>query len=90
MLVSNWRPISVTSVLYRLYTKWRLRMIMPLITPLLPSGVVGGLPGLRSEMEVLELAANPEAHAQGVDVHQTGIAMDAAKCLDKVPWPSAL
>ena len=65
-------------------------MIMPLVQPYLSEGVVGGLPGLRSEMEVLELAVAPEAIARQVDVHKVGVAMDATKCFDKVPWPAAL
>ena len=91
MEVSNWRPISITSVVYRLYTKWRLVSIMPCVLPnLSSSGVVGGLPTLRSEMEVLELAVAPEAWARQAHTTAVGIAMDATKCFDKVPWPSAL
>ena len=90
MKIENWRPISLTSVLYRLYPKWRLQHVMPLVLPNLSSGVVGGLPGLRCEMEILELATMPETLARGAHVERAGITMDATKCFDKVPWPSAL
>ena len=62
---AGWRPITVTSTLYRLYGKARLGQVLSAVIPRLHRGVVGGIPGTRFLGKVLALVDSPAAFARG-------------------------
>ena len=83
--LSGWRPIAVTSVLYRLYGKIRLPEVMRAIQPTLHEGVIGGLPSDASG-QVLRIATYAEAFARGAGDRLLGVSLDASKCFDRIDW----
>ena len=84
--VKGWRPIAITSALYRLYGKIRLPDVMAALGPGLHPGVIGGLPGDHASGQVLRMATYSEAFACGLCPSVVGISLDASKCFDRIDW----
>ena len=63
-----WRPIAITSALYRLYGKIRLPEVMRAIGPGLHEGVIGGLAGDTFTGQTLRITTYAEAYARGLAI----------------------
>ena len=85
---ADWRPISVTSIWFRLYGQLRLFPLFQHILPHLPDTVLGGVPRRNAYPEVLRLLMLVEKHVAGIDPQPTwgGISLDASKCFDRIRW----
>eukprot|EP00971_Amphidinium_carterae_P031398 618405-Amphidinium_carterae.2 len=77
--VDSWRPITISSAIYRLYMKARLFTSISGVLPNLHQYVLGGVPGRRIEGEMLRMLMMPERHARGIQVPCFGITLDASK-----------
>ena len=86
-LPAHWRPLSVSSVWYRLYAQARLPTMLATVLPHLPESVMGGIPGRIPSQATLNLLAAFESHAHGKPAPALyGVALDASKCFDRVRW----
>ena len=84
--VANWRPISLTAAVYRLYGRVRLGAVMCALAPHLHPGVIGGRPGDLATGQVFRMAAYAEAHMRGTGPPLQGVSLDASKCFDRIDW----
>ena len=84
---SDWRPISVTSVWYRLYGQARLPLYLQYLLPHLPDSLLGGIAGRGPELALMQLLTAFERHGTDRPAPPLmGIALDASKCFDRVRW----
>ena len=84
---AHWRPISVTSVWYRLYAQIRMGPALQAVLPRLPPTVLGGIPGRGPEQAIMELLTSLESHQQDRPAPPLyGAALDASKCFDRIRW----
>ena len=87
-LPAHWRPLSITSVWYRLYAQARLPFFLHYLLPHLPPTVLGGIPGRVPSVAIMKLLLAFEEHAMGRPAEDIwGVALDASKCFDRVQWP---
>ena len=82
--VDSFRPVTVYSLLYRIWSSERAREALQNITRVVPSSVQGGVPGRQAkviwytEAQALELA-----HLH--DSELNGLQMDIQKCFNAIP-----
>eukprot|EP00971_Amphidinium_carterae_P318342 6327632-Amphidinium_carterae.2 len=63
--VSSWRPITLSSTIYRLYTRICFGTELPRVLPRFSPNVNGGIPGRSAGPDLLRVMLAPECAAQG-------------------------
>eukprot|EP00971_Amphidinium_carterae_P344495 6484930-Amphidinium_carterae.1 len=93
LAVSDYRPISLTSLFYRIWSSWQLATVDKSVFRNLPEDLLGGLPGRDARERIVYLAMATEAAQLGVGEEEHRLTcvlnMDAVKCFDRIPWDSA-
>ena len=80
------RPITVLSLLYRLYSKWTSRQILQAWTCTLPESITGFLPGRSSHKLIYEMQLALEATNHGHShLHWGGLTLDIIKAFNTLP-----
>lgn len=80
------RPITVLSLLSRLYSKWTSRQILQQWSSTLPAAISGFLPGRSTHKLVYEMQLALEATNHGYDHrHWGGLTLDIIKCFNTLP-----
>eukprot|EP00971_Amphidinium_carterae_P256616 5095417-Amphidinium_carterae.2 len=94
--VEDYRPISVLSFFYRVWSAYRLRMIGPAFYDYFPSEMRGGLPSrdygdmLTSIMLDIESAISGALDPDNPHLHPVfWFSLDAQKCFDNIGYTSA-
>ena len=89
----DWRPISISSAWVRLWSKWQLLKVTPMLSKI-DQSMVGGIPGRDPNLSLLkilqEIDDTEERLLRGEHVEMHMIAIDAIKCFDKVKQHHAL
>eukprot|EP00971_Amphidinium_carterae_P332568 6466790-Amphidinium_carterae.1 len=85
------RPISIMSVWYRLWGKFRLTSVDQSVYNNLDDGLCGGLPGRQSNAKMCNLLAAVEKAIDGGGTDPIFIlSLDASKCFDRITHVSVL
>eukprot|EP00971_Amphidinium_carterae_P135172 2679257-Amphidinium_carterae.1 len=87
--VESLRPISITSVWFRLWGKFRLAQLDPTVHEQLDSALCLGIPGRQTNDKMCELTAQIEQAISG-DSPVFMLALDASKCFDRINHVSVL
>ena len=86
-----WRPISVTSIFYRIFSRVVLNESILGVVEKLPSTMLGGLPKRSSAAAIVQVFLMIEKlRLSGSTASVCGISLDASKCFDKISWGDAL
>lgn len=82
------RPITVLSLLYRLWSKMVTRQILKVWTQRMPASISGFLPGRSAHGLIYEMQLQLEAtnHSYS-DSHWGGLTLDIIKCFNTLPQP---
>ena len=88
--VSSWRPITITSVFYRLYAKACLFRCIQSALQYLPSEMLGGIPNRHSQVAVVRVYFWIERLVCTGQGSLYGVSLDAAKCFDRIALSDAL
>ena len=83
---ADWRPIAISSVWVRLWSRWKLATMSPQILDCLSPELRGGLPGRHAQGSMLSfLAALEQALETNEGDHLwCAISVDASKCFDRI------
>lgn len=81
---SQFRPITILSLCYRVWSSIRGRQIMDQLTPYLPSGLMGNVAGRSSVAMWYRLQAMVEDHQLSGD-SLSGASVDIVKCFNTLP-----
>ena len=80
------RPITVLSLLYRLWGKVVSQQVLPAWSRTFPSAITGFLPGRSSQSMLYHLQAKLEQVQFGIESHQwSGLTLDLVKCFNCLP-----
>ena len=80
------RPITVLSLLYRVYSKWTSTQILRQWASTLPDAISGFLPGRSSQKLVYEMQLALEATNHGfANTQWGGLTLDIIKCFNTLP-----
>eukprot|EP00971_Amphidinium_carterae_P337073 6473726-Amphidinium_carterae.1 len=90
-LASSLRPISIFSVWYRLWGKYRLSCLPPEIIDNLDQGQCGGIPGRDPGPQMASLLSEVELSLRDPEAQPLYVlCLDASKCFDRIPHHIAL
>ena len=82
--IDDYRPVTVYSLFYRVWSSERAREALKVLTPALPAGIQGGVPGRQAKTIWYQLAQTLEfAFMDDVPVH--GLLMDIRKAFNAIP-----
>ena len=88
---NSWRPISVTSIFYRLFSRICLNESILSVIEQLPTTMLGGLPKRSSAAAIVQVFLMIEKiRLSSSSSVICGISLDASKCFDKITWRDAL
>ena len=87
--VDSTRPITILSLLYRLWSRVTTRQILKTWTQLLPAPISGFLPNRNPHALVYEMQIELESTNHGLSPHEWGgLTLDLIKCFNTLPqWP---
>ena len=81
---ASWRPITITSVFYRIFAKICLFSAIGKVLQMLPSSMLGGLPSRTTPAAILRVYLDIESVIRQGRGCVLGVSLDAAKCFDRI------